>query len=47
MGEQMKLIVLLVIGLILYFIARNYKTEKYQNIQLNIKERFDGDLMNH
>ncbi|MFA7084525.1 MAG: TerB family tellurite resistance protein [Arcobacteraceae bacterium] len=43
----MKLIVLLVIGLILYYIARNYKTEKYQNIQLNIKEKFDGDLMNH
>lgn len=43
----MKLIVLLIIGIILFFIARNYKTEKYQNIQLNIKERFDGDLMNH
>jgi len=47
MGEEMKLIVLLVIGIILYFIAKNYKTEKYQNIQLNIKENFDGDLMNH
>jgi DnaJ like chaperone protein len=43
----MKLIVLLIIGLILYFIAKNYKTEKYQNIQMNIKENFDGDLMNH
>ncbi|RXJ60141.1 TerB family tellurite resistance protein [Candidatus Marinarcus aquaticus] len=43
----MKLIVLLIVGVILYFIAKNYKTEKYQNIQLNIKERFDGDLMNH
>ena len=43
----MKLIVLIVIGIILYFIARNYKTEKYQNIQLNVKESFDGDLMNH
>lgn len=44
---MMKLIVLLIVGIILFFIARNYKTEKYQNIQLNIKERFDGDLMNH
>ncbi len=43
----MKLIILLVIGVVLYFIARNYKTEKYQNIQLNIKENFTGDLMNH
>lgn len=43
----MKLIVLLIIGIILFFIARSYKTEKYQNIQLNIKEKFDGDLMNH
>lgn len=43
----MKIIVLIIIGIILYFIARNYKTEKYQNIQLNIKESFDGDLMNH
>lgn len=43
----MKLIILLIIGIILFFIARNYKTEKYQNIQMNVKERFDGDLMNH
>ncbi|RXJ70089.1 molecular chaperone DjlA [Halarcobacter ebronensis] len=43
----MKLLVLLVIGVILYFIARNYKTEKFENIKLDIKERFNGDLMNH
>ncbi len=43
----MKLIVLLIIGIALYFIARNYKTEKFQNIKLDIKEKFDGDLMNH
>ncbi len=43
----MKFIILLVIGVVLYFIARNYKTEKYQNIQLNVKENFNGDLMNH
>lgn len=47
MGDEMKIVVLLIIGIILYFIARNYKTEKFQNIQLNIKEKFDGDLMNH
>lgn len=43
----MKIIVLLVIGIVLYFIARNYKTEKFENIKLNIKENFTGDLMNH
>ncbi|WP_044418553.1 TerB family tellurite resistance protein [Halarcobacter anaerophilus] len=43
----MKLIVLLIIGVILYFIARGYKTEKFENIKLDIKEKFDGDLMNH
>jgi len=43
----MKFIVLLIVGFILYLIAKNYKTEKFQNINLNIKENFDGDLMNH
>lgn len=43
----MKLLFLLFVGLVLYFIAKNYKTEKYKNINLNIKENFDGDLMHH
>lgn len=43
----MKLLVLLVIGIVLYFIARNYKTEKFENIKLNIKENFTGDLLHH
>lgn len=43
----MKIIVLLIIGVVLYFIARNYKTEKFENIKMNIKENFSGDLMNH
>ncbi len=43
----MKLLVLLVIGVILYFIARGYKTEKYEKIKLNVKENFTGDLMHH
>lgn len=43
----MKLLVLLIIGVVLYFIARSYKTEKFENIKLDIKERFNGDLMNH
>ena len=43
----MNYIVLIIIGVILYLIAKNYKTEKFQNINLKIKENFDGDLMNH
>jgi DnaJ like chaperone protein len=43
----MKLIFLIIIGIILFFISKNYKTQKYENIKLNIKEKFDGDLMNH
>ena len=43
----MKLLILLIIGVILYFIARGYKTEKFENIKLDIKENFTGDLMNH
>lgn len=43
----MKLLVILIIGVVLYFIARNYKTEKFQNINLKVKENFDGDLLHH
>lgn len=43
----MKIIVLLIVGFILYLIARNYKTEKFKNINLTHKENFDGDLLNH
>ncbi|WP_428023043.1 TerB family tellurite resistance protein [Arcobacter sp.] len=43
----MKLLVLLFIGVVLYFIARSYKTEKFENIKFNIKENFQGDLLHH
>jgi len=43
----MKLLVLLFIGVVLYFIARGYKTEKFENIKLNIKENFRGDILHH
>jgi len=43
----MKIIVLLVIGFVLYLIARNYKTEQFKNINLKVKEKFEGDLLNH
>lgn len=43
----MKFIVLLIIAVALYFIARNYKTEKFANIRLDVKEKFEGDLMQH
>ena len=43
----MKIVVLLVIGFILFLIARNYKTEQFKNINLKVKEKFEGDLLNH
>lgn len=43
----MKILFLLIVGIVLYFIARNYKTEKFENIKMDIKENFNGDLMNH
>jgi len=43
----MKFIVLLVIGFILFLIAKNYKTEKFKNINIKYKEKFEGDLLHH
>jgi len=43
----MKLIVLLFVGVILYFIARGYKTEDYNNIKLDSKQKFEGDIQDH
>lgn len=43
----MKLIILIIVGFILYMISKGYKTEKFQNIKLNIKENFQGDLLKH
>ncbi|CAI8231829.1 MAG: Co-chaperone protein DjlA [Arcobacter lacus] len=31
----------------LFIIGRSYKTEKFRNINLKQKERFNGDLLNH
>ena len=30
----MKLLFLLIVGVVLYFIAKNYKTEKFENINI-------------
>ena len=43
----MKLLVLLVVGIILFLISKNYKTQEYKNIKLNKKEKFEGDLYTH
>ena len=42
-----KLLVILFIGFVLYKIARGYKTESFENIKLDIKENFTGDLLHH
>jgi len=43
----MKLIVLLFVGVILYLISRSYKTEDYNNIKLDVKQKFDGNIADH
>lgn len=43
----MKLIVLFIIGVFLYFIARGYKTEDYKNIKIDVKQRFHGNIAEH
>ncbi len=43
----MKIIILLIIGFILFLIAKNYKTEKFKNINLKYKEKFEGNLLDH
>ncbi len=43
----MKLIILFIVGFILYIISKSYRTQKFENIKLNIKENFQGDLLNH
>lgn len=43
----MELIVLAVVIAILFIIGKNYKTEEFKNINLNQKEIFRGDLLNH
>lgn len=43
----MELIVLAIVIAILFFIGKNYKTEEFKNINLKVKEKFEGDLSNH
>src|SRR5574344_1472391 len=43
----MELIVLAVVIAILFIIGKNYKTEEFKNINLNQKEIFSGNLLNH
>lgn len=43
----MEIVVLIVVIVILFLIGKNYKTEEFKNINLKIKEIFQGDLMHH
>lgn len=44
---DIKIIIILVILSILYFISRNYKHSNYQNIKVDGKQKFDGDIFEH
>lgn len=41
------LLLLFIVGFIFYVINRGYKPEDFQNININIKQRFDGNLEDH
>ncbi len=43
----MKLIILLLVGAVIYFLTRGYNTQGYKNINIKQKQRFDGDLREH
>jgi DnaJ like chaperone protein len=43
----MKLLILLLVGAIIYFLTRGYNTQSYKNININKKQKFDGDLYEH
>jgi len=39
--------ILLVVGFLFYMLTRGYKTSDYQNININIKQKLQGDLSEH
>jgi len=43
----MKLLFLLIVGIVLYIIARSYRTEDYHNIKIDSKQRLQGSLEDH
>jgi DnaJ like chaperone protein len=42
-----KILFLLFVGVVLFIIARNYKTEDFKNIKIGSKQRLIGDLKDH
>lgn len=43
----MKLLVLFIVGFIFYMMNKKYKPSDYQNIKINSKQKFEGDLAEH
>ena len=43
----MKLLILLIVGFIFYFINRGYKAEDFKRIKIDSKQKFEGDLAEH
>lgn len=44
---MIKILFLIFVGIILYYIARSYKTEEFKNINIDKKQHFKGDLLEH
>jgi DnaJ like chaperone protein len=42
-----KILILLMVGVVFYLLTRNYKSSDFQTIQLDKKQRFEGDLLEH
>jgi len=42
-----ELLVLLVVGFIFYMLNKDYKSSDYEHININQKQNFEGDLLNH
>jgi len=42
-----KLLILIIVGVGFYLLTRSYKSSDFQTIQLDKKQSFDGDLMEH
>lgn len=44
---EIKILILVIVAIVLFFIAKNYKHEDYLNIQIDTKQKLQGNLEDH
>lgn len=44
---EVKILILIIVAIVLFFIAKNYKHEDHLNIQVDKKQKLDGNLEDH